>query len=51
MNKLTAAWDWVRANRKTVLAVAVVAIPLISRAIPAFPADELVSVLRAFLGA
>ena len=42
---------WVVANRRKIYAAAVVAIPLVSRYVPGFPADEILGVLRAFLGA
>lgn len=45
------ALTWVVTHRRKVLAAAIVAIPLLSRYVPGFPADDVLSVLRAFLGA
>ena len=42
---------WFAANRGKILGVAVVALPLISRYVPSFPADAVLDVVRAFLGA
>ncbi|MCX4572297.1 hypothetical protein OHB41_03670 [Streptomyces sp. NBC_01571] len=42
---------WVWRNRRKVAAVALVAVPVVARCLPGFPAEEAVSVLRAFLGA
>jgi len=38
-------------NRRKIYAAAVVALPLVSRYVPGFPSDEILGVLRAFLGA
>ncbi|MGX1133198.1 hypothetical protein RKD49_005388 [Streptomyces glaucescens] len=45
------ALEWAKAYRKSILAVAVVALPLVSRYVPGFPSDEILKVLGAILGA
>lgn len=42
---------WVVENRRKIYAAAVVAIPLVARYVPGFPSDEILGVLRVFLGA
>lgn len=49
--KTWAGIRWFAANRGKILGVAVVALPLISRYVPSFPADAVLDVVRAFLGA
>ena len=49
--RLVGAVRWVVENRRKIYAAAVVAIPLVSRYVPGFPSDEILGVLRAFLGA
>lgn len=44
-----ARWTWT--HRRKVAAVALVAIPILARYVPGFPAAEAVSLLRTFLGA
>ena len=41
---------WVWQNRRKVAAAALVALPVVARYVPGFPADEAVSLLRTFLG-
>jgi hypothetical protein len=48
--KAKAVAAWLRSNRGKVLSVLVVALPLVSRFVPDFPSDALLSVVRAFLG-
>lgn len=43
------AWAW--AHRRKIAMGAIVAMPLVSRVVPDFPANEAVSFLRMFLGA
>ena len=50
-SKLSAAWGWLVKHRRKVLSAAIVALPFVARVVPAFPSAEIVSVLRAFLGA
>lgn len=50
-NKLASALEWALAHKRAVAAVAVVAIPLIARAVPGFPAEDALRVARLFLGA
>lgn len=45
------ALDWALAHKRSILGVAVVALPLLSRYVPGFPAEEVLSLLRSFLGA
>lgn len=45
------AFVWLLANRRKVVSVAIVALPIVSRFVPGFPSDEILSVLRGFLGA
>jgi hypothetical protein len=45
------AVGWVWRNRRKVLAGALVALPLVSRYFPGFPVDDVVKVVRLFLGA
>lgn len=42
---------WAVAHRRKVAAAIVVALPLISRALPSFPADDVLSFLRMYFGA
>jgi len=42
---------WAVENRRAIYAVVVAAIPLVSRYVPGFPSDEILGVLRVFLGA
>ncbi|MGW6920858.1 hypothetical protein ACWGA9_06175 [Streptomyces sp. NPDC054950] len=42
---------WLVENRKKIVAGLVVILPLASRYVPGFPTDEVLSVLRVFLGA
>lgn len=49
--KLWAGVKWFAANRGKILGAAVIVLPLVSRYVPSFPADEILSVVRAFLGA
>ena len=49
--RLVRAARWVITNRRKIYAAAVVALPLVSRYVPGFPSDEILGVLRAFLGA
>ncbi len=49
--KTWGAVRWFAANRGKILGVAVVALPLVARYVPSFPADAVLSVVRAFLGA
>lgn len=51
MAKVRDVARWVWRNRRKVAAAAIIAIPLAARYVPGFPADDAVSVLRAFLGA
>lgn len=45
------ALTWAREHRRTILTVAVMSLPIVSRYVPAFPTAEVVNVLRLFLGA
>jgi hypothetical protein len=38
-------------NRRKIASVVLVALPIVSRYFPAFPTDEIVHVVRLFLGA
>lgn len=49
--KATDLARWVWRNRRKVAAAALVALPVVARYVPNFPADEAVSVLRSLLGA
>jgi len=49
--KLGRAALWLVANRRKVYAGLVVAVPLLARYIPGFPADALMEAARVFLGA
>jgi hypothetical protein len=44
------ALKWCVAHRRKLIAGAIVALPLVSRFVPGFPADVFVDVLRSFLG-
>jgi hypothetical protein len=48
---LREALYWAVANRRKILSVAIVALPIVSRFVPGFPSDEILAVLRGFLGA
>jgi hypothetical protein len=50
-SKLREAWYWAVAHRRKILSGAVVALPVVARFVPDFPSDEILSVLRGFLGA
>ena len=45
------AAKWAVANRRKIAGALVLALPLIARYAPGFPADEIMSALRAYLGA
>lgn len=45
------ALAWAVAHRRKLIAGAVVLLPLVARYAPGFPADEVLSALRAYLGA
>lgn len=45
------AAQWVVDNRRKLIAGALVALPIVARYVPGFPTDEVVSILRSFLGA
>lgn len=49
--RLTRAARWVRTNRRSLALAALVALPIVSRYVPDFPADEALALLRGFLGA
>ncbi|AUG87287.1 hypothetical protein HOS59_gp23 [Streptomyces phage Rowa] len=51
LDKAARAVSWFVANRRKIYAVVVVAIPLVSRVWPDFPADALLDAARIFLGA
>jgi hypothetical protein len=42
---------WTINNRRKLIAGAIVALPLLSRYVPDFPSDAIMTVLRGFLGA
>jgi hypothetical protein len=46
-----AALGWAVRNRRKIAAALVVALPLLARLVPGFPADDVLSVLRTYLGA
>jgi hypothetical protein len=48
---LREAFYWAVAHRRKILSAAVVALPIVARVWPGFPSDEILSVLRGFLGA
>ncbi|MFF8473873.1 hypothetical protein [Streptomyces sp. NPDC015414] len=50
MTKVRAVAGWVWQNRRKVAAVLVLAVPLATRFVPDFPADEVLALLRAYLG-
>lgn len=41
---------WLVDNRRKILAAAAVALPLVSRYVPGFPSEEILTVMRAVLG-
>lgn len=47
----TGALDWVRVNKGKTLALAVAALGLLSRYVPAFPSDAVLDIVRILLGA
>lgn len=49
-SRLSDAGRWLAENRRKVYAVAVVALPLVSRYVPGFPSEEILSVARVILG-
>jgi hypothetical protein len=49
--KFVTAVRWLLANKGKVASALIVAVPFVSRYVPGFPTDEVVSVLRLFLGA
>lgn len=48
---LARAWQWVSEHKRAILGALALALPLASRYVPGFPADEVLAVLRSFLGA
>jgi hypothetical protein len=50
-NKWAVALGWALRNRRKIAAALVVALPLLARLVPGFPADDVLSVLRTYLGA
>jgi hypothetical protein len=50
-SKLREAYYFVVAHRRKILSGAVVALPIVARFVPDFPSDEILAVLRGFLGA
>lgn len=50
-SRIREALYWAVAHRRKILAVAVVALPLVARVVPGFPAEEVLTVVTGFLGA
>jgi hypothetical protein len=50
-SKLREAWYWLVTHRRKVASAVIVALPFVSRFVPDFPTDDVVKVLRVFLGA
>jgi len=49
-SRIRSALTWGYANRRKLALVAILALPLVSRHVPGFPADEALALLRSFLG-
>lgn len=50
-SKLREAFYWAVAHRRKLVSVAIIALPIVSRFVPDFPASQVVDYLRVFLGA
>ncbi|MGW6754537.1 hypothetical protein [Streptomyces sp. NPDC055006] len=48
--KVAKALAWVAAHRRKIYGVIVVALPLVARYVPGFPADAVLKIVQAFLG-
>ncbi len=49
-NKFMTAVGWAMEHKAKILSVAVVVLPLVSRYVPDFPSDAILSAVRVFLG-
>jgi hypothetical protein len=50
-DRIRRAATWVRANRRTLALAAILAVPVVSRYVPDFPVDAVLTALRGYLGA